>query len=630
MTPRSLLDSIQSPADLKKIPLEALPDLAEEVRQELLEVISNTGGHLASNLGIVELTIALLRVFDPPTDTIVWDTGHQGYVYKLLTGRRRLFRQLRQDDGCCGFLHRDESPCDAFGAGHAGTAISAAMGFAVARDQAGGHEKVVAVVGDGAMGCGTSLEGLNYIVDATDDLVLIINDNMMSIAPNVGAISRCLNRVISGASYNRFKDFVARMVAAIPVVGRGLKRGVRRMEEAAKGMLLPGLLFEELGLRYIGPLDGHDIPSLVQTFTNIRRLRQPIVIHVLTEKGHGYHHAEQAPEKFHGLPSFDVASGERLGTPERATDPPSFSAAMGHQLCDVLARDERAIAISAGMCEGTGLGPIRETYPKRFFDVGIAEEHAVVFAAGMAAAGYHPIVAIYATFMQRAMDYVFHDVCLQNLPVLFCLDRSGIVDDGPTHHGISDLAFWRALPNLTLAQPADQWELEQMMSLLLEGGGPAMIRYPKGSAAALPVAERAPLAPGRAEGLRTGADVAIWCLGREAQTGLEVADLLAETGIEATVVNARFLMPFDTDLLTDQASRMPIVTLEDHCINGGLGSAAAECLVGRDGVRLLRCGWPRTIVPWGTTAGIRAKYHMQPHQLATRIAAFLSPRAPDS
>lgn len=623
MKSRPLLDSIQGPADVRRLERNQLPDLAREIREELIDVVSLRGGHLASNLGVVELTIALVYVFDLDSDNIIWDTGHQGYVYKLLTGRRKLFQSLRQDDGCCGFLHRDESPYDVFGAGHAGTAVSAATGFAAARDFQGGDNRVVAVLGDGAMGCGASLEGLNNIIESTKDLVLVLNDNKMSIAPNVGALSRYLNRLISGQHYNRLKGIAAETVARIPKVGFRIRDGVRRVEEAAKGMLIPGLIFEELGLRYMGPLDGHDVNELVDTFANVRKLRQPLVVHVLTEKGHGYTFAEQSPETFHGMSAFDRGSGEPLQPAgEREQGCTDFSDAFGTCLKEQLEHDARVVAITAGMCKGTGLKDVRETLPERLCDVGIAEEHAVVFAAGMAAAGMKPVVAIYASFMQRAMDYVFHDVCLQNLPVVFCLDRSGIVADGPTHHGIYDLPFWRQMPNLNILQPADGAELRQMLAAALARNEPALIRYPKGDAAAVP-GNDATLVWGKAAVLREGDHVSLWCLGREAERGLTIAQDLEERGIQATVVNPRFVKPFDADLLRQHAERMPVVTIEDHAIAAGFGNMAAAELVGCAHSRLLIRGWPEDIVPWGSDDGIRAKFRLTSQQLSEDIAGFV-------
>ena len=628
MSDRPLLDTINTPKDLESLCDEELPQLAEEIRGELLDIISTCGGHLASNLGVVELTIALLRVFDVPRDRIVWDTGHQGYVYKLLTGRRELLKKLRRDDGCCGFLSRDESEYDVFGAGHAGTALSAALGIAAVRDRRGDSNRVLAVVGDGALGTGVSLEGLNSIIETTDDFILVINDNKMSIAPNVGALSRYLTQIISDERYNQVKTYLADLVDRIPRIGARIKKGIARLEEATKSMLVPGVIFEELGLRYIGPLDGHNLPELVETFESVARLEgRPLVVHVISEKGRGYPYAERAPEIYHGLSPFDVESGKPLAKSEpKADEPavPTFSAAFGTAVIEQLEKNSDVVAITAGMCHGTGMRPVREQFPDRFFDVGIAEEHAVVLAAGMASEGAQPVVAIYASFMQRAMDYVLHDVCLQNLPVVFCLDRAGVVDDGPTHHGIHDLTFWRTLPNMAVLQPADAWEQCEMLERLLARKEPGMLRYPKGNAGPLPVEQRAEVVWGRAEVLREGDAGAIWAVGRESETALAAAAALSEKGLELTVVNARFVLPFDEALLTAHMdSGLPVITLENHCIDGGFATTVIQHAFACGHNRVLSLGWPSEIIPFGTEQGIRQKYRLTAAQVAEDIATFL-------
>ncbi len=618
----SILDTINGPADIRALRPETLRGLAAEIRQELLRIVSRQGGHLASNLGIVELTLALVHAFELPEDVIVWDTGHSGYVYKMLTGRRQLLERLREYEGCCGFLNRAESPYDAFGAGHAGTAISAALGIAAARERLGEAGRVVAVVGDGALGCGTSFEGLNCVIETTKNLILVVNDNRMSIAPNVGALSRYLSRVIPGERYNRVRTALAESIERVPRVGHRLRRALRRIEEAAKSLLVPGVLFEELGLRYIGPLDGHDVAGLCDTFAAVRRMPGPVVVHVLTQKGRGYPPAEKSPELFHGTGRFDPHAIQPAAPDGPGT---SFSDVLGDCLHEAVRSDPRVVAITAGMCHGTGLARCREQCPRQFFDVGIAEEHAVIFAAGMAARGLRPVVAIYASFMHRAVDYVFHDVCLQNLPVILCLDRAGIVPDGPTHHGIHDLAFWRSIPNLAVLQPRDGTELRRMLSLCLSRSEPVVIRYPRADASDLAATlPRAPLDWGRAETLREGADVVLWGVGREAATALEVAALLADEGIQAGVVNPRFAIPLDRELLLQQAgSGRPLVVIENHLEAGGFGALVKDALAGQP-VRLLCRGWPREVLPWGAEAAIRRRYRMDAAALAEDVRAFVS------
>ena len=604
---------------------EELLSLTEEIRAELLDVVLQTGGHLASNLGVVELTVALLKNFDPPTDKIIWDTSHQAYTYKLLTGRRDFFRTLRQDDGCCGFLSRDESNYDCFGAGHAGTAISAAAGMAAARDLHGGEENILAVIGDGALGSGIALEGLNNIIETTQNFTVVLNDNKMSIAPNVGAIAQHLNRLISGEFYNRMKSKAGDTFERIPFIGNELKRRVKQVEEAAKGMLVPGLLFEELGLRYIGPLDGHNLEELVETFNNIKRLNEPLLVHVLTEKGHGYPAAEEAPEKYHGVSKPKPASDNKVSEESAYKPAPTFSSACGNVVENLMKEDRRTIAITAGMCKGTGLENIRTSFPERYCDVGIAEEHAVVSGAGMAVSGQRPIVVLYATFMQRAMDYVFHDVCLQNLPVIFCLDRAGVVDDGPTHHGIHDLAFWQAVPNLDVLQPADEVELDLMIREAYKSQRPTIIRYPKGSASEIKENTAVAFERGKAGVLRNGKDIAIWCNGRETVTGLRAAELLQASGIEAAVVNTRFLRPFDNELLLEHAEKMPVATIENHVANGGLGSIVKEYAVTGNHSRIFTYAWPtEKCIPYGTENGLREKFGLTPEKIANSIREKLN------
>jgi 1-deoxy-D-xylulose-5-phosphate synthase len=608
----TLLDNIQSPADLKKLSVDKLPALAAEIRQVLIDTVAETGGHLASNLGVVELTIALHYVFNAPKDKMVWDVGHQGYVHKLLTGRKELFKTLRNYEGCLGFLSRDESEYDCFGAGHAGTAISAALGMIVAAERKGSDEKVVAVVGDGSLNCGISLEGLNNISMNTRRLIIILNDNKMSISENVGAIPSSLNRIISGRGYNRFKNLAKMMVRKIPG-HNDISKLIQRIEETTKSMFLPGVFFEELGLRYIGPLDGHDLPKLIRALDVLSETTRPLLVHVITEKGRGYQPAEAAPEKFHGLSSFDAATGESNGKSGL-----TFSDAFGKTMIELAGQDENLAVITAAMAKGTGLTEFSEKYPDKFYDVGIAEEHAVVFAAGLAAAGLRPVVALYATFMQRALDCVFHDVCLQNLPVIFCLDRAGIVEDGPTHHGIHDLGFFRGLPNLTIMAPKDENELREMIFTAHELKSPVVIRYPRGASKNVKNLSDAPplvLESAKAEVVREGKDGVIWAMGPEVFNAQDIANNLASQKIELAVVNIRFLRPFDAELLKKQAATMPVFTLEDCQITGGLASEVDEVLINCNHKGVRHFGWQTEIIPHGTPKTLRKKHGMNPEKI---------------
>jgi 1-deoxy-D-xylulose-5-phosphate synthase len=609
-----ILERINSPADLKKLSQKELLTLACEIRKELIDVIAENGGHLAPNLGVVELTIALHTVFNAPEDKLVWDVGHQAYIHKLLTGRRELFKTLRQDDGCLGFLSRDESEYDSFGAGHAGTAISAAVGIAAARDQRGGKESVIAIVGDGSLNCGVSLEGLNNVSDITDNLIIILNDNKMSISPNVGAMARYLNRIISARPYNSIKASIRKLVRSIPLIGNDITHKIARLEEAAKSMFVPGVIFEELGLRYIGPVDGHNIEELTRVLNVIKDFKKPTIIHVLTEKGRGYQPAEAAPEKFHGLSSFDPDTG--LVT--KSSDVVTFSNAFGNSLCELAEKNSNVVAITAAMCDGTGMTEYAQRFPDRFYDVGIAEEHAVVFAAGLAIEGYRPVVAMYSSFLQRALDYVFHDVCLQKLPVIICTDRSGVVGDGPTHHGIHDLSFLRTLPGLAIMSPSDECELRSMLFAAYSHNAPVIIRYPRASGSGKKCKD-IEMPWGKAEVIREGTDIAIWGVGKEVETALEVADILKKKKINAAVVNTRFLKPFDSELLIKQAEAMPIATIEDYQIIGGLGAIADSVLVNIKHNGVQHFGWGDEIIPHGTISGIRKKYNLTPEKIADKL-----------
>lgn len=617
---KPLLARIQSPDDLKKLSMPQLAELSGELRDAIVSVIAENGGHLSPSLGVVDLTIALHYAFHAPADKILWDVGHQSYPHKLLTGRAEAFRTIRRYNGLSGFCRPDESEYDAFISGHAGTAISAGMGFAAANELAGKDDHVVSVVGDGALICGISMEALNNLRSTCKRMIIVVNDNKMSIGKSIGAIPRYLNSLITGRNYNRFKAFAKTVMHRFPG-GSAVVKGIQQLESSAKSLFVPGVFFEEMGIRYIGPIDGHDIPEMIRAFDSAKEYNRPVLIHVITEKGHGCEYAKNQPEKFHGTGAFDPATG--LSRTVREPGATTFSAAFGKELDRLAAADPRVIAITAAMASGCGISEkFAQQYPGRFFDVGIAEEHAVVFAAGMAAAGMRPVVAIYATFLQRALDCVFHDVCLQNLPVLLCVDRAGIVEDGPTHHGIYDLSFLRAMPNLAILEPENEAALAPMMELAHAHGGPVVIRYPRGSSGAhgnegLPAVEW-----GRSALDRAGSEVMIWTCGRELYTARKIADLLRrDHGIDAGIRTARFLAPFDAEALRADAAAMPVVTLEDNLLCGGLASIAAELLVDSPHRGLFRFGWdPASITPHGQVAELRRAAGLLPEQIAESIA----------
>ncbi len=608
---------VNSPEELRRLHLKELPGLASEIRQEILETVARQGGHLASNLGIVELTVALHYVFRMPENALLFDTGHQCYTHKLLTGRRAAFAHLREADGCCGFPSRSESPFDCFGTGHSGTAISAGLGLAVARNRIGKKEgKVVVVIGDGALGCGSSLEGLNNIAGTASNMVVVLNDNKMSIAPNVGAISHCLSRMISTRGYNRFKELCRSAILHLPL-GERLRGWIRRFENSMKLLLLPAAFFEELGLRYIGPLDGHDVTGLVKVFRGVAHIKEPVLVHVITRKGQGYDPAMKNPTSFHSVSPFRLSDGESLKKSGL-----TFSKVLGQTLLDLRKTRSNIVAVTAGMEDGVGLHEFHKRYPDSFYDVGIAESHACAFCAGMAADGMRPVFPVYASFSQRAVDYVFHDVCLQRLPVIFCLDRAGAVADGPTHHGIHDMAFWRAMPHLQVLSPADAWELDQMLRLAMQQDSPVLIRYPSGNAD--PVVshhEEDTMEWGKAQPLTDNdGKVVIWAVGREADTALKAAQL-AKTPVD--VVSVRFVMPFDEALMRRQIQAgKVIVTLEDHCVEGGFGSLVRDRMADLPDAHLVKMGWPQDMTNWGAVAQMRRLHGMDAEGIAAAIDRF--------
>ena len=577
-----LLDMIDSPKDLKSLSIEQLKRLAEEVRQEILSTTSHRGGHLASSLGTVELILAIHYVFNAPRDKIIFDVGHQAYTHKIITGRREDFKTLRTLGGISGFPRREESEYDCFTTGHASTSISAVSGMACARDLAGKSFKTIALIGDGSMTGGIAFEALNHMGHLGKDLVVVLNDNEMAISKSVGALSLYLSRMITSSSYNRLKGDVEYLLKRIPAVGSTLFETAKRIQKSAASLLKPGSFFEELGFKYVGPVDGHDLDVLVETLRKISDFRIPILFHVLTKKGKGYEHAEAEPSGFHGIRAFDIETGKPKPPPSSAPNGPSYSEVFGRHMVEMSERDPRTVAITAAMTEGTGLGELSERFPERLFDVGIAEQHAVTFAAGLAAEGFRPIVAVYSTFLQRAYDQLCHDVCLQNLPVVFAIDRAGVVgSDGPTHHGLFDIAFLRGLPRMAILAPRNGPELTAMLDWAVEQHIPVAVRYPRGLASgAHPETAGAPIEISRPEVIREGSDIAIVALGPMVDVALEASEEMALKGISAKVINARFAKPLDEEFYSHLAGQVKgIVTIEDGIAAGGFGSAIVEALL---------------------------------------------------
>jgi len=600
-----ILETIDGPADVKALEQGQLPLLAQELRDKIIDVTAANGGHVGPNLGVVELTIALHRVFDSSKDRFVFDVSHQGYAHKLLTGRGGdFFGKLRQTGGASGFLTRAESIHDAFGAGHAGTALSAALGMAAARDLTGGDEHVVAVCGDAALTCGITMEALNNVTACTKRLIVVLNDNKWSIARNVGAVTHCLNRLSTSPTYNKIHQDLGKFITALPH-GHSIRELWTKWKRDTKDFLVSSNLFENFGLRYLGPIDGHNLEELLKNLEFAKGSECPILLHVLTDKGNGLPVARSAPERFHGLGAFDPVTGESR-KPAPGT-PPSYQEVFGEALLRFARANPRIVGITGAMPSGTGLSALSEKLPRQFFDVGIAEEHAVLFAAGLATQGFRPVCAIYSTFLQRAYDPIIHDVA-----VTFCLDRAGLSpNDGPTHHGLFDIAYLRCVPGVVVMQPKDEDELVDMLHTSLKLPGPAFIRYPRGAGMGVKIKDGpATLSVGRAEVLREGSDLVIWALGPMLAEAKRIADrLTAEEGLSAGVVNARFVKPLDRDLLLRQAATVPlVVTIEDNVLEGGFGSAVLETLKdSRSGTAVERIGWPDRFVEHGTNVdGLRA------------------------
>jgi len=606
-----ILPCIDGPADLKNLSRDELETLAGEVRQFILEKLSPVGGHLASSLGVVELTVALHAVFSSPEDRIIWDVGHQAYPHKILTGRRDRFATIRQKGGLSGFPNRLESPHDAFGTGHSSTSISAGLGMAVARDLLGDERRVVAVIGDGSMTAGLAFEGLNHAGSLDRELVVVLNDNEMSISPNVGALSSYLSRILTGDLYSRFRRDVEEFLKAIPSVGGAMAKLARRVEEHVKGFFSPGMLFEELGFTYVGPIDGHNIGHLVTAFQNVSKFKKPVLVHVVTQKGHGFTPAEQSPSAYHGVGPFDPCNGvcSPSGSPL-----PSYTQVFSDTLMELAAADPRIVAITAAMPEGTGLDRFRDRFPERCFDVGIAEQHAVTFAAGMAAEGLIPVVAVYSTFLQRAYDQVVHDVALQRLPVVFALDRAGLVGaDGPTHHGSFDISLLRHVPELVLLAPADENELRHALATAVALGRPVAVRYPRGCGTGCPMEGAAtplPLGKGRLVwGVAEEPGVLVLTCGTVLGPALEAVKNAAEKGVQAAVFDVRYVKPLDTEAILALARRaVGVVTVEENALPGGFGSSVLELFAEAGGGFPVtrRLGLPDRFVEHGTQSELRS------------------------
>lgn len=621
--PDKILDIIESPQDLKKLNLKELNKLAREIRSYIIDIVSENGGHLAPNLGTVELTLALHRVYDAPRDKIIWDVGHQCYTHKIITGRKELFPKIRKYQGISGYPSREESEYDVYNTGHASTALSAALGIAVARDKKGEDFHVIAVVGDGSLTGGVAWEALNQIGHLRERLIIVLNHNEMSISPNVGALSKYLSYLVSGQHYLRVKDTVKTILKSFPKVGWPVIKMGRAIEEAIKKVFFPGLFFTELGIRYIGPVQGHNISSLIEVFEDAKKIDGPVLIHCITKKGKGYPPAESNPEHFHGTSPFYIETGK----PKNNDNTLSYSAVFGQTMIRLAQENPRVVAITAAMKEGTGLTNFSRYFPERFFDVGIAEQHAVNFATGLALEGFQPVVAIYSTFLQRAYDQLYHDVCLMDIPLVFALDRAGIVsDDGPTHQGINDLIYLRHLPYMIVLAPQDENELQHMLYSALSYGHPAAIRFPKGKGYGVKLDETWKKIPvGKGEVLREGTHL-LFALGSMVRPALQVAEKLAQVGYEFAVVNARFAKPLDEELLLRYAlPERIVITLEEGIVAGGFGSAVREVLdrEKRFNVWFKAIGIPLTIYPVGKAQEIKSLLGLDEEGIYRQIINFI-------
>ena len=618
---KELLSGIESPADVKRLTIPQLTQLAEEIRGFLIQTLAKTGGHLGPNLGVVELTLALHTVFNTPDDKLLFDVSHQAYVHKILTGRLERFETIRQPGGLNGFMLRTESEHDSYGAGHAGTSLSAALGMAVARDMSGGKEHIVALAGDAAFTNGILFEAMNNIAVQTKRLIIVLNDNDWAIDKNVGAVAEYFHKIVTNPTVAAMHDRAAGLLERFG--GKAVRHMARKAEEAAKGLIGPGMLFEEFGLSYYGPVDGHNLPLLIETFKFLKQQNKPVVLHAITQKGRGFQPAEEKQKKFHGLGPYNPETGETKPAAQK-----TYSEIFGETLVKLADANDKVVAITAAMPSGTGLDIFRPKHPTRYFDVGIAEEHGVIFAAGMATKGYRPFCAIYSTFLQRAFDQVVHDVCLQNLPVVFCMDRGGLSgDDGPTHHGLFDISYLRGIPNIVHMVPKDEDELADMMYTAMEHDGPSAIRYPRGAGPGVQVKKQpVALEIGVAEVVQDGNDIAILGLGAMLPEAVRLAAMLEREGFSVAVINPRFAKPIDRQCVADYAKNCGLlVTMEDHVLAGGFGSAVLEAINEMQiATPVVRVGWPDQFIEHGKVEALREKYGLTAEAALERTRPYLA------
>ena len=620
-----ILEKVENPEDLKKLSLKELDVLASEIRELIIQITSKNGGHLASSLGVVELAIAIHYVFDAPHDKIIWDVGHQSYAHKILTGRKERFPTIRKYKGLSGFLNPAESDYDAFITGHASNSISAALGIAEAMRQLGEEHYVIPVVGDGSMTGGLSFEGLNHAGRFKKNFIVILNDNEMSISPNVGALAAYLSKVTTGSRYMKFRKDVESLLKSIPRIGTQVAKRIRKLEEALKSLIVPGIIFEELGFKYVGPIEGHNISYLIETLKNVKDIQSPVLVHVITQKGKGYLYAEENPCTFHGVSPFDIESGNF--NKEKILIP-SYTQVFGETVLKLAEKDNRVIAVTAAMAEGTGLCLLRDKFPERFYDVGIAEQHGITFAAGMASKGLRPVTAIYSTFLQRAFDQIIHDVCIPNLPVIFAIDRAGIVGaDGVTHQGIFDISYLRFMPNLIVMSPKDENELQHMFYTALQMNQPVAIRYPRSIGVGVPMDEEfKTIETGKAEVIKKGKDVMLLAIGNMVYPTLYASEKLEMYGIKATVVNARFIKPLDREIIAGLAAEIKtVITLEENVLQGGFGSAVLELLTEERLAHSVTCriGIPDEFVEHGSQEELREKYGLDVEGIVKTVRSVL-------